>query len=51
MNDGEPPFGIHRILFFVKVQLVFLLKLFILFLLLFYKKVSLLNDSLKTRIR
>ncbi len=27
MNDGEPSFEIHRILFFMKVQLIFLLKL------------------------
>jgi len=41
LNDGEPPFEIHIILLFVKVQLVFLLKLLILIMLLFYKKVSL----------
>jgi len=41
LNDGEPPFEIHSILFFVKVQLVFLLKLLILVVLLFCKKVSL----------
>jgi len=40
LNDGEPPSEIHVILILVKVQLVFLLKLLILFMLLFYKKVS-----------
>jgi len=47
LNDGEPPFEIHIILFFVKVQLVFLLKLLILIVLLFYKKVRWLFDMMK----